>query len=525
MTALAASDRWWIRFSWVWLGMLMPALLFSNGRWQLAIGALAYPIFARLFLLSQPALKGLLILLAVQLGTYLVMWWEIIPAPGALYFIIAAAYGLIYWLPFVVDRLAAARITGFAGTLVLPLSWYLTEILIQLLTPYGSWSSAGYAQMGHGLLTPLAAWVGVAGIAFVTVWIASVASWMVMTTTPARRRNVASAVWAGALVAAMLLARASLVTDATGAGTVLVAAITPSNEATLRVSRAVNEARDSGEFSDDVLERLDRVTSELNDELLQRSRAAAQQGAGLIVWSETAGRVLGSQEDGLVARAQALARDEDVYLFIGLGVLHPGTQPPLENKVVAIEPSGNVAWQYQKARPIVGSEAPFLPPGHDDLATLDAPFGRIGLVICHDLDFPDFVAQAGREKVQLMLVPSADWPVIADLHARMGIMRAVENGFWLLRPVHDGLSVIASPEGRVIDSVYDVELESRVFVGKIPVARAWTVYPHLRPYLPFGATVLLVGLLMVAWRNRRQERTTDQRIVPGVAEQREDRLV
>jgi len=480
MAATASIGRSWVSFSWIWLALLVPSLVFSNGRWQIAVAALASPFFARLFLLSQPVARGLIILLPLQLGTYLVMWWEVIPAPGVLYYIIAAAYGLCYFLPFVVDRIVASRIAGFASTLVLPLSWYLVEILIQLFTPYGSWSSVGYTQMGHGLLTPLAAWVGVSGVAFATVWIASVASWLVTTTAPVRSRSVTLALWAGSMVLLIFLAKTSLVGVSPIARTVTVAAITPSNEATLHVSREVQAARESGEFSREALARLDGVISELNDELLMRSRNAAQRGARLIVWSETAGRILGSQEDRLTSRGQQLAREEGIFLFMGIGVLHPGTQPPLENKVIAITPSGEIAWQYSKARPIVGAEAPFLPPGHDELATLDTPFGRIGLVICHDLDFADFVAQAGRKEVELMLVPSADWAVIADLHAKMGVMRAVENGFWLLRPAHDGLSVIASPQGQVTHSAYDAELEERIFAGQIPVTRTRTIYPYIR---------------------------------------------
>lgn len=143
MSAPIPRAKWWLRLSWIWLVLLAPLLVFSNGRWQLAIAALASPFFARLFLFSQPVVRGLLILLPLQLVAYLVMWWEVIPAPGLLYYIIAAAYGLCYFLPFVVDRIASGRIKGFASTLVLPLSWYLVEILIQLFTPYGSWSSAG----------------------------------------------------------------------------------------------------------------------------------------------------------------------------------------------------------------------------------------------------------------------------------------------------------------------------------------------------------------------------------------------
>ena len=150
----------------------------------------------------------------------------------------------------------------------------------------------------------------------------------------------------------------------------------------------------------------------------------------------------------------------------------------------------------------MGSEAPFLPPGHNELATLDTPFGRLGLVICHDLDFADFVAQAGRKNVDLMLVPSADWDAIADLHAKMGVMRAVENGFWLLRPAHDGLTVIASPDGHVTHSAHDAELQSRVLTGQITVAGIDTLYPQVGPYIPPFAVAALIGLLVLAGRAR-----------------------
>lgn len=491
---------WWVQRSWLWFVALVPALLFSNGRWQFALAALATPFLARLFLFSQPVVKGLLVFFVIQISAYLIMWWEVIPAPGLLYYVIAAAYGLCYFLPFVADRLVSKRFAGFASTLVLPLAWYLVEVLIQIFTPYGSWSSAGYTQMGHGVLTPLAAWVGVDGIAFVTIWIGTVASWIVVERPHGRKRRLTLIIWAVSVAALALLARIPYGDDQPDSKLV-VAAITPSSEATLRVDRAVQEARRAGEFDDAVIVKLQSAVSELNDELFDRSRKVAREGARLVVWSETAARALGDWEDRLVIRGQQLARDEGIFLFLGLGVLHPGRQPPYENKVIAITPTGEVAWHYRKARPIVGSEAPFLPPGHDDLAVLDADFGRVGLVICHDLDFADFVVQAGQKNVDLLLAPSADWLEIADLHAKMGVMRAVENGFWLLRPVHDGLTVIASPSGRVVRSIYDIENPERVLSGEIRPARSATAFPYLRPYLPFVALGLFIVLLIRAFRH------------------------
>jgi len=250
----------------------------------------------------------------------------------------------------------------------------------------------------------------------------------------------------------------------------------------------------------DALARISQLSSELNNVLLERSADAARSGADLIAWSETAGHVLNTDLDQLIADGQALASEHEIYLFMGLGIWHPGSQPPLENKVFAITPTGEIAWQTHKARPVVGSEAPFLPPGHNELPTLDTPFGRVGLVICHDLDFTDYVAQAGRKEVDLLIAPSADWTVIADLHAKMGIMRAVENGFWLLRPAYNGLTVIASPQGHVVYSEYDDDLEERVLSGQILPMRSATMYPHIRTYLPLLALLLLAGLLVLARR-------------------------
>lgn len=502
MSASSPRVAWPIRLSWLWLVMLAPLLVFSNGRWQLAIAAVASPFLARLFLFSLPAVRGLAILLLLQIAAYLILWWEVIPAPGILYYIIAASYGICYFLPFVIDRFAANRVSGFASTLVLPLSWYLVEILIQIFTPYGSWSSVGYTQMGHGLLTPLAAWVGVSGVAFVTVWAATVASWLVISTTPSmKRRALTSLLWVVVIAAIVSMARTPVPGETRIANPLDVAAITPDSEGTLALDHAMRKVMQSGNVDAEVLARIGNLTSKLNDQLLERSAAAASSGAGLVVWSETAARVLNSELDQFIAQGQDLAREHQIYLFMGLGIWHPGSQPPRENKVIAITPSGEVAWQNHKARPIVGSEAPFLPPGHNELPTLDTPFGRIGLVICHDLDFTDYVAQAGLMEVDLLLAPSADWPVIADLHAKMGVMRAIENGFWLLRPAHDGLTVIASPQGQVTHSVNDVELEERVFSGQVLALRSPTAYPHVRSYLPFLAVFLLAGLLILAWRN------------------------
>ncbi len=81
----------------------------------------------------------------------------------------------------------------------------------------------------------------------------------------------------------------------------------------------------------------------------------------------------------------------------------------------------------------------------------DTPFGRIGTIICYDLDFTDTTRRVTRNGAQLILVPSHDWPAIATKHYTHLVFRAVENRVAMAKADNSGNdSVIIDPYGRVI---------------------------------------------------------------------------
>lgn len=63
---------------------------------------------------------------------------------------------------------------------------------------------------------------------------------------------------------------------------------------------------------------------------------------------------------------------------------------------------------------------------------------RIGVIICYEVEMPEYVRQAARAGVQLLLVPTAlsrEWAVVAE---KMVPTRALENGIWLAYANHAG---------------------------------------------------------------------------------------
>jgi len=298
----------------------------------------------------------------------------------------------------------------------------------------------------------------------------------------------------------MLLAVIALgqvrIARATAGAPVRTASLVPTPELLSSLEQSLTPVRRGEAVSDAVMSRISEAALRLNDDLLERTVREAAAGARLVTWSETAGRVIASEEQQFVDEARQLAAQHGIVLILGLGVWRPDETPPFENKVVAIDAAGEVVWEFYKARPIIGAESPFITAGDGLVTSVELDIGRVGSVICHDLDFPSLMRQASREEIALLVAPSADWPTIADMHARMAVLRAVENGATLLRPTSGGRSLAIDAHGRVTTRV---DFPEDVMVALVSPASLRTVYGYVGDLFSwmclFGLAALLVAVV------------------------------
>ncbi len=103
----------------------------------------------------------------------------------------------------------------------------------------------------------------------------------------------------------------------------------------------------------------------------------------------------------------------------------------LRNTAVLVGPRGLVA-RYRKAHlPFLGVDR-FVTPGDEPPRVLDTPVGRLGIVICYELRFPEPSRALALGGVELILHPT-NWPAavrpFADFLTRA---RAAENRVFLL---------------------------------------------------------------------------------------------
>jgi apolipoprotein N-acyltransferase len=97
-----------------------------------------------------------------------------------------------------------------------------------------------------------------------------------------------------------------------------------------------------------------------------------------------------------------------------------------------------------------------------------------------DMDYPSLIRAAGREKVDLMIQSCWTWGAFGARHAVGDAMRAVENGFTLLRCSSDGVTAVYSPQGETIARTYTGAGPQLVVWNDLQIPRrAFTLYPFI----------------------------------------------
>jgi apolipoprotein N-acyltransferase len=148
-----------------------------------------------------------------------------------------------------------------------------------------------------------------------------------------------------------------------------------------------------------------------------------------------------------------------------------------------------------------------LTPGHSSGWLGD---GR-AMEICKDMDFPRTIHGDARYGIRLMGVPAGDFGKDAWLHARMAIMRGVENGFAIVRAADEGLLTASDAEGRLIGQK-SAAFGMTVLIAALPLGPGATLYTRIGDAFPLCVIILTFGIGVLCARprpSRRSENTRD----------------
>ena len=477
--------------SWAWLAIAAALLLFSNGANNVPLAAWLVPVFMLRFVRTQTLKVGLPAAYVLLVAAFAFQFRGMVPIPGVAYYIFLVVWGIPLVLPYIIDRLVSHKLIGLTASLVFPTSWAATEYALSR-GPYATWGSVGYSQYGNLALLQVLSVTGLWGITFLIGWFAAVCNWLWQEGLDSKRALRGTGLCFGTIATVVLVGGARMALFPPSAPTVRVASVSKRKlEPALSVE--VSRRLFSGKATSEDMDLIQSSAKVIDDDLLSRAEREMQAGAKIVFWGESNAPVLKEDEAAFVARGSDLAAKYHVYLGMALGVWNRGKIPPLENKIVLIQPNGQVAWEYHKTRPVPG-EGALQVRGDGRLRDLDTPYGRLSSIICYDGDFPQLLAQAGALRTDVMLDPSNDWPAIDPWHTQMASFRAIEQGFNLIRQTSLGLSAAFDYEGRRLAAMDHYQTTDYAMVSQVSTRGVRTIYSRLGDWF---AWVCLVGLVLL----------------------------
>ncbi len=217
----------------------------------------------------------------------------------------------------------------------------------------------------------------------------------------------------------------------------------------------------------------------------QAIRAAASEGAAAILFPELylTGYSLGKQaaemaerEDGpSIRRIMELARDYHIAILMGFPALHADGRQAYD-AVSVIDARGDLAGTYRKMHLFHGETGWFLPG--DQPTLLDFGLGRVGVLVCYDLEFPEAVRDLALRGAQWVATCTGNMVPNQHLQEIFVQSRAAENRLWVAAANRVGRegdidffggSAVADPNGQLVAQGDDQE---RIVLADIDLRRA-----------------------------------------------------
>jgi len=384
-----------------------------------------------------------------------------------------------FLVPAIVFALGVLFVRGFLrrgslllAAIALPFYWVSYEFLSASVSPHSTYGNLAYTQMNCLPLIQIASLTGIWGISFTVFLFAGATGSLLSGAGNQRQRRIVAIATAVVLCAVFLFGVSRLRSNppTRPLAVTLIAKDVPmslylgSEQQTLGLLR---------EYADEI-------------------RRATSAGTELIVLPEKMGRVSEEALPEVDALFNSVAAATGARIDIGLV---RRTSSGAFNSSRIYSPNGAGQANYDKHHLLLGVE-PEQPGNPNERVLLNLQSSRAGLQICKDMDFPQLSREYARDGANLLLVPAWDFDLDRWLHARMAVLRGVENGFAIARAGRNGLLTLSDSRGRILAEKATVPGEFVSLSGRLSVADEQTFYTRSGDWFAWICVLSLLALLI-----------------------------
>ncbi len=237
-----------------------------------------------------------------------------------------------------------------------------------------------------------------------------------------------------------------------------------------------------------------KYLEEGTDILVEKTETAIKRGAKLIAWNEGATIISKEDEPKFIKRLTKISLESSVDLIIAYIVPIDGIKK-FENKYLLIS-KGKIIDEYFKYHPVPGEGSI---KGTKFAKVVDLEYAKVSGAICYDFDFPTLGRVLSQNGADIVVVPSSDWRGIDPIHGFQAMVRAIEGGYSLLRPVRGATSFAYDGFGNIRASMSYFEENDRILIASLPTKQIWTLYRGVGDIFVF-LLLLFLGFVSIIYK-------------------------
>lgn len=399
---------------------------------------------------------------------------------------------------------AAVRRFGVAGVYVAPACWVAFEWVRSWFLGGFPWVLLGASQARVVPVVQVASIVGVYGLSALVVLVSASAAAMALS------RRTVHLVVAGGVAALLGVVAAFGLFRVTGGSLVETGTV-------LRVGLLQGN-----------VEQVEKWDPAYRDSILQRylqlSRQAISGGARLVIWPEASTPFFFDAQSDLAEPIRRLAAESRTPFVIGSDELEPsltGGPNRIYNAAVLLGSDGRSHGSYRKINlvpfgeyvplkrllffigPLVEAVSDFS-PGTEPVV-LDADGARVSVSICYESIMP-WLSRAYVQRGSQLLATITNDAWFGDSsapyqHFDQGVVRAVEEGRFVVRAANTGISGVVDPYGRVLLTTRLFEAAARTFDVRLLDGR--TIYSDIGDVVAYFSVVVTAWVFVAGRRGRR----------------------
>ncbi len=406
------------------------------------------------------------------------------------------SFGISYSIPYIIDKVFYKKNDKFYYSLIFPSAIIIVEYTMSYLI--GTWGSISHTQYEIKSLLQLSSITGIFGITFIVAWFPSIVNWIIEKKSEHRLVYKSIIIYGSVVFIVLLYGELRMNYLFPTEKTVKTAAILSENDLH---KMAENEKENLEKLSKDyTLEIPSHIYSDSSSvkTLIDRTYEASKHGAKIIVWNECALILNQQQKKNLISEIGSVCLKEKVYVLLAfLEECSDQNKKPFNNKSVLVSPKGEVVWEYMKSNLHPYAEDPIINRGNCEIPVIQTEYGKIGNVICYDLDLPKYIKQAGKQSVDILLVPAYDWAGITPLHSQMACLEAIQFGFSVVRSNGKGLTGTYDYMGNTISSVNSLTSHTKIVYSDVPIKAVNTFYSYTGDIIVYLAVLFLIFLIII----------------------------